>query len=88
MRVFRRSILCVLFLISGIEHIDDLVADLDQAMRKAMDKVGHPAVAGGAREAVGNGDGNEKNLLQRIRQLEDMVRVLSGRGSDYINGKR
>ena len=74
---------------AGIEHIDDLVADLDQALRKAMDKVGHPAASGGGpQQAVGGGaSGNEQNLLQRIRQLEDMVKVLAGRGADSSNGK-
>ena len=57
-----------------------------------MDKVGHPAgpaaVAaagsnGAAGQVHGGGSGNEQQLLSRIRQLEDMVRVLTGEG----NGK-
>lgn len=79
----------LLAFLSGIEHIDDLVADLDQAMRKAMDKVGHPAITNTTGSGVHSamGGGNEQSLLQRIRQLEDMVKVLSGRGSDSSNGK-
>ena len=74
---------------AGIEHSDDLIADLDQAMRKAMAKVGYqtPASASGlsfsAHELAGTGSGNDSNLLARIRQLEDMVKVLAGTG----NGK-
>ena len=48
-----------MLLISGIEHIDAIVDDLDQAMRKAMEKVGHSGVAGGIREGGGQGKQRE-----------------------------
>ena len=81
---------------AGIENSDDLIADLDQAMRKAMAKVGHVSPVAAATSsssssaqqssgAAAVGGGNENNLLMRIRQLEDMVRVLAGAGSG--NGK-
>eukprot|EP00955_Chlamydomonas_euryale_P084256 363940-Chlamydomonas_euryale.AAC.12 len=58
----------------GIEAGDDLLTDLDRAMRKAMDKVGMApapvAVASGASPS-------EQQLMQRVRQLEDQVRQLS-----------
>ena len=69
---------------AGIEHSDDLIADLDQAMRKAMEKVPGQASHASAASSlpatgspVGTSSGNDSNLLLRIRQLEDMVRVLA-----------
>lgn len=52
---------------TGIEHIDDLIADLDQAMTKAMAKVGMSPAKG----TNGNGNGREQQLLDRIKALEN-----------------
>lgn len=69
---------------AGIEHIDDLIADLDQAMTKAMATVG--MATGGQAAAAGNGvhaaaaasAASNEQLVLRIRQLEDQVRQLTG----------
>eukprot|EP00195_Chlamydomonas_chlamydogama_P003675 CAMPEP_0202914340 /NCGR_PEP_ID=MMETSP1392-20130828/62857_1 /ASSEMBLY_ACC=CAM_ASM_000868 /TAXON_ID=225041 /ORGANISM="Chlamydomonas chlamydogama, Strain SAG 11-48b" /LENGTH=870 /DNA_ID=CAMNT_0049605955 /DNA_START=5 /DNA_END=2617 /DNA_ORIENTATION=+ len=83
---------------AGIEHIDDLIADLDQAMSKAMAKIGMSqrqagvAASGTGALANGNGNGNgqsgadvqvrEGQLLLRIQQLEDQLKLLASGGSN------
>lgn len=77
----------------GIEHINDLVADLDQAMTKAMAKIGVP-LASPTTAVVGAGvahsaSGNHDYLLDRVRQLEAQVQLLVSReAAGLSNGKR
>ncbi len=73
--------------LSGIENGDDLVADLDQAMTKAMEKIGfkpQPDADNGDTAALSE---TEQQMLQRIRQLEEMVRELAT-GRQGGNGKQ
>ncbi|CAL8468529.1 g8069 [Coccomyxa elongata] len=55
----------------GIEDPSDLLADLDRAMRKAMEKIGMEAAVPGFDLHEGQtGAQRERQLLQRIAQLE------------------
>jgi cystathionine beta-lyase len=59
----------------GIESVDDLLADLDRAMCKAMDKVGMAQVP--VAVAAGNTSPAEAQLLTRVRQLEEQIKSLT-----------
>lgn len=70
----------------GIEDADDLIADLDEAMSKAMAVAGAvPAAAQGSSAPRGNGSSpggqlssaREEELLQRIQQLEEQLQQAS-----------
>lgn len=63
----------------GIESIDDLMADLDQAMRKAMAKKGMAPETVAVPAGV---SASEQQLLLRVRQLEDQVKQLSTASSN------
>jgi cystathionine beta-lyase len=52
---------------TGIEHADDLLADLDQAMQQAMGVAG---VSPSSSLAAGGGGDREQQLMHRIRELE------------------
>jgi cystathionine beta-lyase len=61
---------------AGIEHIDDLIADLDQAMVKAMSKVGmKPDMSKGGHAHAS--EPSQEHLLLRIKQLEEQLRELT-----------
>ncbi|KAK9915143.1 hypothetical protein WJX75_005286 [Coccomyxa subellipsoidea] len=60
----------------GIEDPSDLLADLDQAMRKAMDKIGMSAAIPGFQLDGLTGSQRERQLLNRIAELEAQLQRL------------
>jgi len=61
----------------GIEDADDLIADLDQAMNKAMKLVGMDASTS-KRRADSGPSAREMELMERVAKLESQLKGLNG----------